>query len=234
MRRNCWVWVMFSIGTFIICCTRGGDPSTNRRSVLTCQRCSGFPGQSQNDSLLQWRRWFLQSSCLDRLCGKTAFSPPGLSKLREISPWFSRDRRGLDLGLLIFGSPTKSNQLLGQTTSSPSPVPSSLISLHQAHGWVFPPTAPAGPPQPGAQCLGHVCFHTDSVLCPAHLRPQQPWAGSLGKLLTAEAEATWNLTGFWYAAKPVSEVRFIDRVTTCKQHKLPLLQTFCRKDALCR
>lgn len=68
-------------------------PILIKRSVLTYRRCSGFPRQRQNDSLLQWRRWLLQNSCLHRLCGKTALSPPGLNKLRGISIIQSRWER---------------------------------------------------------------------------------------------------------------------------------------------
>lgn len=152
-RRNCWVWVMFSIGTCIACCTR----------------------------IIFFALW--ENSLINSR----------FSKLQGISPWFSRDRRGLDPDLVIFGSPTKSNQLLGQTTSSPSPVPSSLISLHQAHRWVFfLPLHQQGPHTPRA--VPGTCLFSrwlSSAPRPPQSFPPQTTAAlgwELGKLLAAEAE----------------------------------------------
>lgn len=98
----------------------------------------------------------------------------------------------------------------------------------------FPPTPPAGSPQPKSSAwdmsvftLTQFCTQTTSVL------PTSDHSSPGLRIRKTARSRSWNHTGFWSVAKPVSEVRFIDRVTTCKQHMLPLLQTFCRKDALC-
>lgn len=98
----------------------------------------------------------------------------------------------------------------------------------------FPPTPPAGSPHPKGSAwdmfvftLTQFCTQTTSVL------PTSDHSSPGLRVRKTARSRSWNHTGFWSVAKPVSEVRFIDRVTTCKQHMLPLLQTFCRKDALC-
>lgn len=107
---------------------------------------------------------------------------------------------------MVFGSPTKSDQPLHQATSSPNPVPRSLISFHRVHKRVFPPTSHAVPRR-------DVCFHTDSVLHPSPSHHSSPRLKTMETAHKKKPDTMRKQGGFWCSAQAGSKFRFSGGVT---------------------